>query len=168
MSLRPPSGRRSRNMVGHFASGAMRGSRLRGLLLSVTSRGLCRSDIPMGAVTLRTASGATLGRLAVLVRGVPRSRVRFAATRHRGPQKRAVERCDLNCRPQVEQAIFMTRLSAPGFPSWVFVHWYHSGPCAFNVGALALQGPEWYYLNSHDRQNVRRDQAQSPAAQAPA
>jgi hypothetical protein len=103
MSESEPSGRLTRYMPGHFGSGTMCGSSLRGLRLSVTLCGFCPSDISMGAVTLRTAPGATLGRVAALVRGVPRSRLRFAATRHRGPQKRAVERWGLNCEPQAGQ-----------------------------------------------------------------
>src|SRR5262249_11241132 len=88
MSERLPSGRLIRYMPGQCSSGMMRGSRR----LSVTLCGFCPSDISTVAVTLRTASVATLGRVAATLIGVPRPRARCAATRQRGPQKRAVER----------------------------------------------------------------------------
>src|SRR5262249_3278810 len=60
-----------------------------------------------GAVTLRTASVATPGRVTAILIGVPRLRARCAATRQRGLQKRAVERCGLNCEPQAKQVALM-------------------------------------------------------------
>jgi len=57
----------------------------------------------MGVVTLRTASVATPGRVAATLIGIPRSRARCVAFRHRGLQKRAVERCGLNREPQARQ-----------------------------------------------------------------
>jgi hypothetical protein len=97
----------------------MRGSSLGGLRVSVTLFGFCPSDIPMVAVTLRTASVATLGRVVATLIGVPRSRARCVAFRQRGLQKRAVERCGLNCEPQAGQvALTMAlrpRLAMPSF-----------------------------------------------------
>ena len=86
----------------------MRGSSLGALRLSVTFLSFCPSDTLSVAVTLRNALGAVPGRVAVALKGVPRSRARCVAFRQRGLQKRAVERRGLNCRPQAEQAMFMT------------------------------------------------------------
>src|SRR6516165_11062234 len=108
MSERLPSGRLIRYIPGHFGSGTMRGSSLAGLRFSVTLCGFCPPDIPTGAVTLRTAPAATPGRVAAILIGVARLRVRCAATRQRGPQKRAVERCGLNGEPQARQVALMT------------------------------------------------------------
>jgi hypothetical protein len=80
----------------------MRGSKLGGLRLSVTLCGFCPSDEETGVVTLRTTSAAALGRVAAVAIGIPRSRVRCAATLQRGPQKRAVERLGLSCELQCE------------------------------------------------------------------
>jgi len=107
MSDSVPSARLSRNMFGHFGSPTIRGSSLGALRLSVTFCSFCPSATPIDAVTLRTASGATPGRVAGTLTGIPRSRARCVAFRHRGLQKRAVERRGLNCRPQAEQAMLM-------------------------------------------------------------
>jgi hypothetical protein len=87
----------------------MRGSSLRGLRLSVTLFGFCPPDIPTGVVTLRTAPTPTPGRVAATLIAIPRSRARCVAFRHRGLQKRAVERCGLNGAPQAEQAALTTQ-----------------------------------------------------------
>src|SRR5215831_2201767 len=108
MSEREPSGRLIRYIPGHFESGTMRGSSLGGLRLSVTLSGFCLSDIPIVVVTLRTASRPTPGRVAATLTGVPRSRARCEIFRQRELQKRAVERCGLNCKPQVRQVALMT------------------------------------------------------------
>src|SRR5262245_20292719 len=102
MSLSLPPGRRRRYIPGHFGSGTMRGSSLGGLRLSVTLCGFCPSDRETGVVTLRIASAPALGRVAAVPVGIPRSRVRCAATLQRGLQKRAVERLGLSCEPQCE------------------------------------------------------------------
>src|SRR5262249_15336237 len=84
----------------------------------VTLCGFWPSHIPTDAVTLRTASGATLGRVTAALTEVPRSRARCVAFRQRELQKRAVERCGLNCTPQAEQAILMPpSRPAPASPS---------------------------------------------------
>src|SRR5262245_65400494 len=67
ISVSDPSGLLTRYMPGHFGSGAMRGSSLGGLRLSVTLCGFCHSDTETGVVTLRNCSAAVLGR----VGGVP-------------------------------------------------------------------------------------------------
>src|SRR5262249_40502694 len=107
MSVRLLSGRLIRYIPGHFGSAAMRGFMFGGLrgCLSVTPCVFCSSEIPMVAVTLRNASGATLGRVGATLVGVPRSRVRCAAFRQRGLQNRAVERCNLNCAPQAAHSL---------------------------------------------------------------
>src|SRR5262249_31720909 len=107
ISVSDPSGLLTRYMPGHFGSGTMRGSNLARLRLSVTLCGFCPPDIPMGAVTLRTASVATPGRVTAILIGIPRSRARCAATLQRGLQKRAVQRCGLNCEPQAKQVALM-------------------------------------------------------------
>src|SRR5262249_465285 len=108
------SGRLIRYMPGHFGSGTMRGSSLGGLRLSVTlcdfCRDFCPPDIPLGVVTLRTAFRPTPGRVAATLIGIPRSRARCVTFRHRGLQKRAVERCGLKCEPHTGQLALMTRL----------------------------------------------------------
>src|SRR5262245_66178291 len=106
MSESPPPGIRMRYMPGHLGSARILGSSLG--CLSVTLCGFCPADISMVAVTLRTASVATLGRVAATLIGVPRPRARCAATRQRGLQKRAVERWGLNCEPQAEQVALTT------------------------------------------------------------
>src|SRR5262249_13881853 len=63
ISVRLPSCRLIRYMPGHFGLATKRGSSLGGLRLSVTLCGFCPSDIPMVAVTLRTASVAMPGRV---------------------------------------------------------------------------------------------------------
>src|SRR5262249_54508290 len=115
MWVRLPSGRLIRYIQGHFGSATMRGSSLGGLrdCFSMTLRGICPWDIPTGAVTLRTGSGATPGRVVAGLTGDPRSRVRCAVTRHRGLQKRAVDRRGLNCKPQAEQAMLIPMLMVP-------------------------------------------------------
>jgi hypothetical protein len=109
MSLRLPSGRRSRNMAGHLASGTMRGSSLGGLRLSVTRFDFWSLDRPGVGVTLRTASTATPGRVIATLMGAPRSRARCVAFRQRELQKRAVERCGLKCEPQARQVALMPK-----------------------------------------------------------
>src|SRR5262252_6847604 len=84
ISVSDPSGLLTRYMPGHFGSGTIRGSSLRGLRLSVTFRRFCPSDKETGVVTLRTASAAALGRVTAILIDVPRLRVRCAATRQRG------------------------------------------------------------------------------------
>src|SRR5262249_23621785 len=108
MSESEPPGRLIRYIPGHFESGTMRGSSLAALRLSVTLCRFCPPDIPTGAVTLRTASAATPGRVMAVLIGVPRLRIRCAATRQRELQKRAVERCGLNGEPQARQVALMT------------------------------------------------------------
>src|SRR5262249_33975071 len=104
MSESPPPSSGMRYMPGHLGSARILGSSLRDLCFRVTLCGFCPADMTWGAVTQRTPSGATLGRVAAILICVPRSRARRAATRHRGLQKRAVERCGLNGAPQAEQA----------------------------------------------------------------
>jgi hypothetical protein len=117
MSVRLPSRRLIRYIRGHFGSSTMCGSRLGGLrgCLSVTLWSFCPLEMSMVAVTLRTASGATLGRFTATLMGVPRSRARCAAFRQRGLQKRAVERCSLNCTPQAAHSLglFLVGTSFP-------------------------------------------------------
>src|SRR5260221_3924333 len=105
MSVRLPSRRLIRYIPGHFGSETMRGSNLEGLrgCVSVTLCGFCPSVVLMVAVTLRTASGATLGRVGAILMGVPRSRARCAAFRQRGLHNRAVDRQRVNATPQAEQ-----------------------------------------------------------------
>src|SRR5262249_3084316 len=107
MSESEPSGRLIRYIPGHFGSGTIRGSSLGALRLSVTLSGFCSPDIPMVDVTLIPASAATPGRLTATLIGAPRSRARCEVFRQRELQKRAVERCGLNCKPQVRQVALM-------------------------------------------------------------
>src|SRR5262249_35544117 len=105
ISVRLPSRRLIRYIPGHFGSATMRGFTLGGLrgCLSVTLCGFCPRDIPTGAVTLRTASWLTPGRVAGTLTGVPRSRARCAAFRQRGLQNRAVDRRGVNGTLQAAQ-----------------------------------------------------------------
>src|SRR5262249_46042662 len=107
ISVRLPSRRLIRYIPGHFGSATMRGFMFGGLRggLIVPLRGVCPLEMSMVAVTLRTASAATLGRFTATLTGVPRSRVRCAAFRQRGLQKRAVDRCSLNCAPQAAHSV---------------------------------------------------------------
>src|SRR5215475_10559232 len=88
MSVRLPSRRLIRYIRGHFGSATMRGFMVGGLraFLSVTLCGFSPSVVLMVAVTLRTASGAPLGRVTATLMGVARSRARCAAFLQRGLQ----------------------------------------------------------------------------------